>query len=123
MDFLEIRTLIQDLLAEKLSLEQGKFLFCGSFPPGAAEGVAVKMTGILPHTPEEAPEYTLEISGMFEDEARLAASLNTLTALFHAPCPVRLLHWEQTGPIQLDMLPGDNMDRFTFLMPILIAAI
>ena len=46
MDLLEVREFLLDHLAGELDLSPGKDLFPGTLPPGAAEGIALAVTGV-----------------------------------------------------------------------------
>ena len=121
MDLLEVREFLLDHLAGKLNLSPGTDLFSGSLPPGAPEGIALAVTGLLPRSPDNAAECTAEITGAFESERLLCKYLDQLQEIFTQPCPTGLTAWKISGVIKLENLPGESMDRCTFLLPVTVA--
>ncbi len=121
MDLLDVRHILQNHLAEKLALAQGKNLFNGALPPGAAEGIAIVMTGIRPRLPGDAAECIMEITGTFESQEVLCHYLAQMQDLFTLPCPAEFLDWKISGTIRLGELPGEAMDRYTFSLNLVIA--
>ena len=121
MDLLEIRCRTADLLAEKLSLEPGRTLFINAMPPGVQEGITLSIAGFRPRTPGNAAECTLEITGVFEEEAAIFRYLEQLQTLFEQPCPAEFLFWQTTGDVRQSIRTGENMDRTVFQLTATVA--
>lgn len=118
MDLLEAKNTMLDLLAEKLSLQPGNTLFPDALPPGVQEGVSLTLTGILSRTPHEAAECTMEVAGFFESEETLFSLLEKLCDLLQSGNAGPFLALRQSGMIKLGFLPGDLLDRYTFVFPL-----
>ncbi len=121
MELLQARRAVMALLEEKLHLSENRTLFAGAIPVGIPEGIAFRISGIRAWHPAQAVECEAEIHGIYADETCLHTQLAILRELFACKGESGLLSWQLAGTVKLEFLPGENQDRYSFTLPLVLS--